>query len=233
MKIFIGWDSKQEMASKVCEYSMRANSSANLDITHLNRNDLILSGHYFRRDGDPSSTEFTYSRFLAPFLCNYKGWCMFVDSDFLFTADVQDLFNVVYKQRGYTKKAAYCVKHIEYTPKSDTKFYGKPQLTFPKKNWSSMIIFNNAHPSTRQLTPMSVSNRLPQWLHRFSWLNEEAGELGELPVSWNWLAGEYNYLDTPPQGIHFTNGGPFNEVYGQDYENLWTSYMQEMMDSSN
>jgi len=229
MKIFIGWDSKQQIASQVCEYSLRANSLGELDIVNLKRNDLVLSGDYFRRDGDPSSTEFTYCRFLAPYLCGYKGWSMFVDSDFLFTADIGELFNTVYGQRGHKKRAAYCVKHLEYTPKSDTKFYGEPQLTFPKKNWSSLIIFNNEHPSTRQLTPMSVSNRSPQWLHRFNWLNEEAGELGTLPTTWNWLVGEYNYVESPPLGIHFTNGGPFNEVHGQDYEGLWNKYMKEMM----
>jgi lipopolysaccharide biosynthesis glycosyltransferase len=229
MKIFIGYDSKQHAASCVAEYSLRKHSPhLDLDITHLKKQDLIDSGDYFRIDGDPSSTEFTYTRFLVPHLCNYQGHAMFIDSDFLFTTNVQRLWNLVLNDFGKADRAAYCVKHSEYTPKKDTKFYGKPQITFPKKNWSSLIIFNNEHPQCRQLTPMTVANQTPQWLHRFSWIEDHDTQLGNLPMMWNWLVGEYNELIPPPFALHYTNGGPFNEVYGQDYEQLWLDEFQEM-----
>lgn len=227
MKIFIGWDSKQQTASTVCEYSLRKHCPADLDIVHLKKQDLIDSNVYFRPDGDPSSTEFTYSRFLVPHLCDYKGFAMFVDSDFLFTNNVQRLWNLVYNDFGHRSRAAYCVKHLEYTPKKDTKFYGEPQLTFPKKNWSSLIIFNNSHQDCRKLTPMTVANQTPQWLHRFNWIDNEKDALGNLPMMWNWLVGEYAELNPPPFALHYTNGGPFNEVYGQDYEGLWNKYFRE------
>lgn len=228
MKIFIGWDSKQQAASQVCEYTLRKYSSTPLDITHLKKQDLIDQGCYFRPEGDPSSTEFTYTRFLVPYLCDYQDFAMFIDSDFLFTNDIWRLFNLVHNDFGNKDRAAYCVKHSEYIPKSDTKFYGKPQITFPKKNWSSMIIFNNAHPHCRKLSPMTVANQTPQWLHRFSWIPDQDKQLGNLPMMWNWLVGEYAELDPPPYGLHYTNGGPFNEVLGQDYEELWIREFTEM-----
>lgn len=229
MKIFIGFDSLQKEASLVCEYSLRKHSRTNLDIVHLNRDELIRDNLYFRPDGDPSSTEFTYTRFLAPHLSNYTGLSMFVDSDFLFTNDVNRLFNLVLSDPKLNQRAAYCVKHLPYEPKNDTKFYGKPQINFPKKNWSSLIIFNNEHPSTQKLTPMTVSNKSPQWLHRFSWLDEDNNELGDLPIMWNWLVGEYPPLGDNPSALHYTNGGPFNGVYGQDYEEIWNHYYKEIM----
>jgi hypothetical protein len=231
VRVYIGYDSKQPTASKVCEYSLRKHSSTDLDIIHLDTNELKEKKIYFRPDGDPSSTEFTYSRFLVPFLEDYKGHSIFVDSDFLFLEDINKLMNLARNDFGRNKRAAYCVKHLEYKPKSDTKFYGKPQLTFPKKNWSSLIMFNNEHPSCKKLNPMTVANKSPQWLHRFEWLNEHNEELSNLPITWNWLVGEYNKNITP-NALHFTNGGPFNEVYGQDYENVWNTYLAECMATS-
>lgn len=226
--MFIGFDSKQKTASKVCEYSIQKNSKTHVEIFHLDTNKLREDNIYFRPDGDPSSTEFTYSRFLVPYLSDYKGYSIFVDSDFLFLDDIQKVFNLALMDFDRKKRAAYCVKHLEYKPKTDTKFYGKPQLTFPKKNWSSLILFNNEHPSCKNLSPLTIANKSPQWLHRFEWLNENEGELSNIPITWNWLVGEYNNK-VNPSALHFTNGGPFNEVYGQDYEEIWNDYLNESM----
>tara|TARA_B100000809_G_C15133068_1_gene529295 strand:- start:2017 stop:2718 length:702 start_codon:yes stop_codon:yes gene_type:complete len=227
MKIFIGYDSDQAEASDVCEFSLRSNSHAHLDIQHIRRDELIAEGLYYSVDNRPASTQFAYTRFLTPYLSNYKGWSMFVDSDFIFTTDITELFDRVYNDDTANTKAMYCVHHPEYVPKHTTKFYDRPQLTFPKKNWSSLMIFNNDHPSTRNLNPESVNRTSPQWLHRFLWLDETT-ELGDIPITWNWLIGEYGLISTSddilPKGIHYTNGGPFNEVYGQDYEYVWNRY---------
>ena len=95
MKIFIGYDSKQAEASKICEFSLRHNSSVPLDIYHLDTNELRKAEKYFRADGDPSSTEFTYSRFLVPHLMGYEGFAMFVDSDFLFLDNITKLWDQI------------------------------------------------------------------------------------------------------------------------------------------
>lgn len=78
---------------------------------------------------------------------------------------------------------------------------------------------------------MTVANKSPQWLHRFQWLNENDEELGNIPITWNWLVGEYS-SKVNPHALHFTNGGPFNEVYGQDYEEIWNEYLNESMTDS-
>lgn len=226
MRIYIGWDREQQDASRVCEYSLRKNSETDLDIVHLKKDELVESGLYFRPDGSPESTEFTYIRFLVPHLQNYEGWAMFVDSDFLFTYDINHLFKRVLCELDSDLKSVYVCKHPEYVPKSNKKFFGKPQLTFPKKNWSSLMLFNCAHPHAKWLTPMSVSNQTPQWLHRFEWTTDNS--LGHIPLMWNWLVGEYDGGNPIPFGIHFTNGGPFNDVYGQDYEDLWYEYFNEI-----
>ena len=224
MKIFIGYDSKQHVASEVCKFSIDLHSRYQIDTVDLKLADMKEAGYYFRQDQSPNSTEFTYIRFLVPFLNNYTGWSLFVDSDFIFTRDVTTILDDIMWDPHSSERACYVVKHPEYTPKSDTKFYGHAQYTFPKKNWSSLILFNNEHPSCRRLNPMSVSNRSPQWLHRFNWCDES--EVHGLDPDWNFLVGEHEPGVRVPKGIHFTNGGPFNGVWGQDYEEFWLHYYE-------
>lgn len=231
MKIFIGWDSKQAIASHVCEYSLRKHAHGDLEIIHLDTQALKDSGVYFRPDGSPASTEFAYSRFLVPYLCDYEGYAMFVDSDFLFTYNINILFRrVLDYEEFFQRSSVHVCKHQDYVPNSDTKFYGQPQEAFPKKNWSSLMIFNNEHEDCKKLHPMSVANRSPQWLHRFHWTDEK--NIKHIPYMWNWLVGEYADGEPVPFGIHFTNGGPFNGVWGQDYEDIWLKYRDEMKSNS-
>lgn len=227
MKIFIGYDSKQAEASKICEFSLRHNSSVPLDIYHLDTNELRKAEKYFRADGDPSSTEFTYSRFLVPHLMGYEGFAMFVDSDFLFLDNITKLWDqIILDKINWAFTSAWCVQHPEYTPKSNVKFYNKPQLTFPKKNWSSLMIFNCQHPDCKKLTPITVSNQSPRWLHRFEWTMDNT--IGNISTNWNFLVGEYEHQTSLPHALHFTNGGPFNDVWGQDYEEYWLMYKDKL-----
>lgn len=226
MRIFVGYDSKQAAASEVCKYSIHRHTRYYIETTDLRKDYLEEKGWYFRGDHDPNSTEFTYIRFLVPFLCNYTGWAFFCDSDFLFTHDITTILDDLMWDRMADQNAVYVVKHPRYTPKNETKFYGQKQHTFPKKNWSSFMLFNCEHPSCKNLNPINVSNRSPQWLHRFEWCNEN--EIGLLDPAWNHLVGEYDMGNKMPKGIHFTNGGPFNNVWGQDFEQLWLDVYKEM-----
>lgn len=233
MKIYIGWDSKQSAANEVCEYSLHKYSRYPLTTKFLKRQELEESGIYYREVGDPASTEFTYTRFLVPHLENHKGWSMFVDNDFLFTADITSLFDRISREPDADDKAVYVVKHLPYIPRRETKFWGYKQLAFPRKNWTSLIIFNNSHPSCRKLTPLTVANQSPQWLHRLKWCADH--EIGDISYSWNWLVGEYGKHkyqrgigEVIPKGLHFTNGGPWNDEWGQDYEELWLDMYREM-----
>ena len=230
-KIYIGYDSKQAIASDVCEYSIRKHLQRVpelYEIHHLKTDELREQGLYFD-DKRGASTEFSYTRFLVPKLCGYKGLAMFVDSDFIFTTDLDDLFRTI-ELNFNPEISVWCTQHQPYVPKQDTKFYGQKQEALPMKNWSSMMIFNCAHAHCNRLTPMNVSNRSPQWLHRFEWTHKN--NMGHIPFMWNWLIGEYNiepHDGLPlPYGIHYTNGGPFNDVHGQDLEHVWLQYAEEM-----
>lgn len=226
MKVYIGYDQKQRDASEVCKYSIQKNSSKYIEVVDLKKDILIKNELYYRPDGDPSSTDFTYTRFLVPYLSNYSGWSMFCDNDFVFTDDIYSIMDDIMWDPEVNNRAVYVVKQPEYVPASDTKFYGEQQLSFPRKNWSSFMLFNNSHPACKKLNPFSVSNQSPQWLHRFEWCSDH--NIGGLAPDWNFLVGDHEFDDYYiPRGIHFTNGGPFNGVWGQDYEEIWLNEWDE------
>tara|TARA_Y100000593_G_scaffold83590_1_gene157691 strand:- start:5962 stop:6645 length:684 start_codon:yes stop_codon:yes gene_type:complete len=224
LKIFIGWDSREEDAYKVCVASLQKHSSEELDITPIVRETLMDTGEYFREQPEAGSVEFTYTRFLTPYLAEYKDWALFIDCDFLFTQDVAKLFNF-----ADDKYALMCAKH-DYIPKNAVKMDGQKQVVYPRKNWSSCILWNCGHPMNSLLTSKTVSEWTGAYLHRFMFLKDNM--IGEIPIEWNWLEGEYNkeefesVYNRPPSAIHFTNGGPWFENWQDvDYANLWRSYL--------
>ena len=217
LKIFIGWDSREIEAYKVCVKSLKKYASQELDITPIVKDTLIHTGEYYRSQPEAGSVEFTYTRFLVPYLANYDGWALFIDCDFLFTRDVSELFAM-----ANDKYALMCAKH-DYIPKNAIKMDGQKQVSYPRKNWSSCMLWNCGHPANIILNPDVVSKESGAFLHRFYWLPDES--IGDIPLEWNWLEGEYDKPDTPPAAIHFTNGGPWFENYhNTDYADLWRSY---------
>lgn len=228
MKIYIGHDHNQSVATDVCEFSIHKYTKYPVHTERLDISELRNTGAYYRPDGSPASTEFTYTRFLVPYINDYKGWAMFVDSDFLFAGDVTNMWDEhIHYDQNAENTAVYCVRHMHYKPKNKTKFWGNTQEDVPRKNWSSLMIFNCSHPSVKKLNPLTVANQSPQWLHRFGWCNDE--EIGHISYTWNWLVGEYGKPEKiPPKALHFTNGGPWNDVWGQDYEEYWRATYFEM-----
>jgi len=217
LKIFIGWDSRETEAYKVCVKSLKEYASQELDIIPIVKDVLIETGEYYRPQPEAGSVEFTYTRFLVPYLANYDGWALFIDCDFLFTRDVSELFAM-----ADDKYALMCAKH-DYIPKNSIKMDGQKQLSYPRKNWSSCILWNCGHAANIILNPDVVSKESGAFLHRFYWIPDES--IGDIPLEWNWLEGEYDKPDTPPAAIHFTNGGPWFENYqNTDYADLWRSY---------
>lgn len=202
LRVFIGYDPKEHDAFEVCADSLRRHTSIPIGITAVQQARLRKSGVYTRPADEPAATEFAFTRFLVPFLCDFKGWAMFVDCDFLFTRDVNELGPMIDKS-----KSVSVVKH-DYTPKAKFKMDGQPQVWYPRKNWSSLMIFNCAECTA--LTPEFVNSASPEALHRFSWTPD--AQIGDLPLEWNWLEGEYTWPahNRPPAGIHFTNGGPWH-----------------------
>jgi hypothetical protein len=213
MKIFIGYDSRQSEAYDVCRWSMLKHNR-DLEIVPLIRSQLPTVGH---SDG---STEFTYTRFLVPHIENYQGWALFCDCDFLWLCDPLEILKYANEEN-----AVCVVKHKDYKTKSSIKMDGVEQESYPKKNWSSLILWNCGHKDNRLMTPMIIRNSSPSWLHQFGWISPSS--IGDLPIEYNWLAGYYN--DGSPKAIHYTDGGPWFEQYKDcEYADLWISCRAEM-----
>lgn len=220
MKIFIGWDSKEEIAYEVCKFSILKHASIPVEIIPLKQTELREKSLYWREQ-DIGSTEFTLTRFLTPYLSHYVGVSLFVDCDFLFERDIKELLDC-YDEN----KAVQVVKH-EYIPKETTKFLNNVQHVYPRKNWSSLMLFNCEHPSNRIIDTQLVNNMEPSYLHRFQWLEDEL--IGNISHEWNWLEGHYKEPeDGSPKAIHYTRGGPWFEGYEEvDYAERWKQALEE------
>jgi len=213
---YVGYDSKEDIAYRVCKQSLISRSSIEMDIKSLKLYELVSKNFYTRAIDPLASTEFTYTRFLIPALMNYKGWAVFCDCDFLFFEDVSRLFDSI-----DGSKAVYCVKH-DYTPKEKHKMDGQQQTIYPRKNWSSFIIYNCAHPSNKKLTVDLVNSETGSYLHQFKWLKDQ--EIGALDERWNWLEGWTSKHNTnSPYAVHYTRGGPwFDEWQNVEFAKDWT-----------
>lgn len=212
LKIFIGWDSREDIAYQVARQSILDTASVPVDIIPLKQKELRKEELYWRKRDKLASTEFTFTRFLVPELTNFEGWALFIDCDFVAVADVKKLF-----AQANDQYAVMCAQH-DYTPKEGVKMDGKAQLPYPRKNWSSMMLINCGHPSNKQLTKELVNdpNIDGKYLHRFSWLKDS--EVGKISHEWNWLVNWYHEpKDGKPKFIHYTEGGPWFEEY-QDCE---------------
>jgi len=217
--VYIGYDSRQDYPPKynkiknpcyeVCKSSIKR-KSGRANIQPIKLDELIEQGHYYREVDPLASTEFTYSRFLVPFLNDYKGMAIFCDSDFLWRCNIEELLQF-YDERY----AVSCVQH-DYTPSSKTKMDGVKQTSYPRKNWSSLMMFNCEHKDSKKLTPKVISTETPQYLHRMEW----TGDVGKIPIMYNWLEGDYPKTINP-KVIHFTNGGPWHESWDGDWRQEW------------
>ena len=216
INIFIGYDSKEKVAYNVLSHSIIQNSTKPVAITPIALNH--LKDDFVRERNALSSTEFSFSRFMIPHLMNYQGWALFMDCDMLMFEDVAELW----RMRDDSKAIQVC-KH-DYTPKEDTKFLGQVQTKYEKKNWSSVMLMNCKKCTT--LTPDYVNKASGLELHQFKWL-EGDHLIGDLPLEWNWLVGEYEYKDDV-KNVHYTKGGPWFEEYKDcDYAQDWFINLEE------
>ncbi len=202
---------------------MEKNTPLPVHIVPLKRHELQEQGIYTREHDPKQSTEFTYCRFFVPYLNNYKGWALFADDDFLWLGDVAKLFEMT-----DDKYALMCVKH-EYIPKSGLKLAGNHQETYPRKNWSSMVLFNCGHPANAVLTPDMANSQPGSFLHRFGWLTDDS-LIGSIDREWNHLVNWSEPLvdGRLPKAIHYTEGGPWFPDYRQTgFSDEWLCYLRE------
>jgi hypothetical protein len=214
LSIFIGYDSREDDAFRTLEHSIRKRSSVPVSISPIKLREVQDRGLYTRGRGPTESTEFSLTRFLVPALCDYKGWSLFMDCDMLCRADIAGLEAEIAAQAD---KAVLVCKH-DYTPSPARKFLNQVQTIYARKNWSSVMVMNNAR--CRALTPEYVNTASGLDLHRLNWLAHE-DEIGSLQLEWNWLVTEYSY-NADAKIAHFTRGGPwFSEYRDCDYANEW------------
>lgn len=214
MKIYVGYDAREDSAWQVCRHSLLRHASKPVSVYPLKQDSLRELGLYSRPADRGAATAFSLTRFLTPYLAAADDWCIFVDCDFVFTRDVWQVLEGI--EAG---KAVHVVKH-DYTPSQSVKMDGRVQATYPRKNWSSFILFDGRHPKVKALTPEVVNTQTPAFLHRFSWLADE--EIGALDRTWNFLVGEYDPPAENPAAIHYTNGGPwFENCQDVDFADIW------------
>lgn len=221
IKVFVGFDQVESVAWHTMAHSILSRSSKPVAIIPVN---LANLKDIYKRERDPKqSNEFSFSRFLVPYLSGYEGYALFFDCDMMLRTDVAQLFELAAKDPS---KAVHVVQH-DYEPRDGIKYLNTVQYCYPRKNWSSVVLWNCGHHSNRAVTPEFVNTASPMELHRFQWLKDE--EIGALDVRWNWLVGEYA---DPPQdvhNVHWTVGGPyFNEYNDADFAQEWFAERERM-----
>jgi lipopolysaccharide biosynthesis glycosyltransferase len=226
VKVFIGWDASELKAHLVAVHSLHGHATARHDVRRVSLDELTAKGLYRRptRSGPngqlfdvlsdaPMSTGHAIARFFVPYLCDYKGWALFTDGDVLFRDDIAKL-----EACADPSKAVMVVQHPPM-PEAATKKDGHAQTSYPRKNWSSVMLFNNEHPAN-QLLWTTVLNQWPgRDLHAFRWLNDD--QIGALPSRWNWLVN-VSAPEPDPAIVHYTTGTPDLPDHSADpYADEW------------
>ncbi len=207
--LVVGFDQREAIAYHVFCQTILERSSLPVRFLPLARQTLVGYEDRFQ-DG---SNMFTYTRFLCPYLMGFKGWAIFADGDMVCLDDIAKLWAL----RDSTK-AIQVVKH-DYITKASKKYLGNKNENYPRKNWSSMMLWNCEHPDNRCLTPEFIQIKDGAYLHRFEWLEDE--KIGDLPKEWNWLAIEYESKNDV-QLIHYTLGTPcFNDYRNSEMSGHW------------
>lgn len=218
-QVFIGYDPKEAVAFNVLAHSIRKHASIPVSITPLDRN--TIKPVFWRKRMGNESTEFSFSRFIVPYLCGYKGWALFMDCDMLVRADIAELASFCNVVNNF-HKSVFVVKH-DYESIVEKKFLGQVNEPYPRKNWSSLMLFNNQR--CRKLTPEIVNEETGPYLHRFQWTSD--GQIGDLPVEWNHLVDEYR-PNPNAKNFHFTLGGPYFPEYEgcEGSDEWWDNFME-------
>jgi hypothetical protein len=218
INVYIGYDAREAAAFSVLAYSIQTRASVPVSIAPLMLSQ--LGGILTRQRHPLQSTDFSFSRFLTPYLSGYAGWSVFMDCDMLMLDDIASLHGLC-----DDRYAVMVVKH-DHVPKETRKFLGEPQSKYEKKNWSSVMLFNNAR--CRALTPEYVNTASGLELHQFKWLAGD-GLIGALPDRWNHLVG-YSAPRRDAALVHYTLGGPYFDEYRDcEYAKEWFAERDAML----
>lgn len=243
LNIFIGWDSREVAATEVASNSIKRRTKSLLNIHFLKHRDLRKRGIFTRpwlidaqtgdfsdlMDGKPFSTEFSHTRFLVPALMNFNGWALFFDADMIFLNDIQKLFDL-----RDDKYAVMCVKHNQKVAHNAVKMDDRQQTNYFRKNWSSFVLWNCAHPANKHLTKEHINFVKGSDLHSFGWLDDSL--IGSLPHEYNYISGVSPKLPPAsgnrPAVVHYTEGGPwFENCRDVPYADFWLEEYEEFQRS--
>ncbi len=195
INVFIGYDAREAIAYHACSNSLIRHSTDTLAITPLALKNLST----YKESHTDGSNQFIYSRFLVPHLMNYQGWALFIDGDMIIRTDINELWAL-----RDESKAVMCVHH-NYKTKVSQKYLGSKNQDYPRKNWSSVVLWNCGHPANKVVTPSFIQESTGAQLHRFTWLDD--GLIGKLPIEWNWLPDEFGE-NSAAKLLHYTLGTP-------------------------
>jgi hypothetical protein len=222
LKVCIGYDHREAIAYHVLAHSIMRRASKPVCIQPI-----ILSqfSEFWKRERSPlQSTDFTYARFLTPWLADEGQVSIFLDCDMLCLTDICQLEAIA---RADPYQDVFVVKH-DYEPCTSDKFLGAKQTVYPCKNWSSMMVFNGHRQAVKDLKPAYVNKAEPMALHQFQW----AQSIGSLDPEWNHLVGEYP-ANPSAKIVHFTLGGPYFRGYSDcEYAEQWFDELRDMQNRS-
>lgn len=216
IKMTVGFDQREAVVYHTFVQSVLTNTKETIAFIPLKLEN-IQSYNEKHKDG---SNDFIYTRFLTPYLNKFEGWCIFADGDMICNTDINELWAL-----KDPNKAVHVVKH-DYKTKFPNKYLGNRNENYPRKNWSSLILWNCEHKKNKILTPEFISNQDGKFLHRFSWLEDE--DIGSIDKKWNWLVSEYENNDNANL-LHYTIGTPcFKQFKYSNHSDIWYKYYNLM-----
>jgi len=218
IRVFLGYDPAEAITWHVFNHSIQRRSSQPITVTPVSLSQ--LKDVHNRPWHEKQSNEFSFSRWLVPYLCGYEGWAIFADCDMLCQGDIAELWDM--RDERY---AVQVVKH-NHVPHGTSKYLDRPQTPYEKKNWSSVMLINCR--MCKALTPKYVENATGLELHQFKWLNGDA-LIGEIPREWNHLVG-YDAPNPEAKILHYTEGGPYFQAYKDtEYAQEWIAELCDAM----
>lgn len=216
IRLVIGFDQRESVVYHTFCQSVLEKSSQPVSFVPLAGN-ALSDVMPTQADG---SNNFAYSRFLTPYLMSFNGWAIYADGDMICQEDITNLWKLQDES-----KAVMVVKH-DYKTKATVKYLGNINADYPRKNWSSVVLWNCGHPKNKVLTPEFVKNATGAELHRFTWLSDE--DIGELDIAWNWLVQEYPE-NTKAKILHYTFGAPcFKNYKNVDTADIWNQCFKRL-----
>lgn len=249
-RVYIGYDSREPEAYDVAKHSILKRTNGPVTVHPLKQHEMRELGIYTRPHDSLGATEFTFSRFYVPYLMGFQGLGIFIDCDFIVNCDIMEMFDLAEEAFNRNPNYAVAVCKHDYVPRSGDKMDGQVQHLYPRKNWSSSMVFNCGHMWNRNLDLETLNDpsKTGKFFHRFQWLSnsdndetnmlESEGRIASLPLDFNWLSGEYYPPEhlapglDEPRVIHFTLGGPWfhdQRCWDYPYTDLWLKETEEVL----